>query len=219
MNKNNLKYFCIDCGEKIHYQTALYGQKRCLSCASKGENNPSFGKHYYKYNITKKVLIQEYIKNKKSPRQIAKKLNCSITPIIRLLKKYKIKIRTASEAIKGISKCKGKDNYFYGKHLFGSSNGNWKNGISILNNCIRTNDFYKKWRNKVFKRDNYTCQECGQIGGDLEAHHKKAFIKILKENKINTIKKALKCKKLWNVNNGITFCIKCHSKIDKYRRI
>lgn len=27
------------------------------------------------------------------------------------------------------------------------------------------------WRNKVFERDNYTCQVCGKYGGELEAHH------------------------------------------------
>ena len=54
-----------------------------------------------KYNITKKFLIKEYIKYKKSIRQIAKEIKCHYTTVNDYLKKYDIPRRTISEANKG----------------------------------------------------------------------------------------------------------------------
>lgn len=55
----------------------------------------------------------------------------------------------------------------------------------------------KKWREDVFKRDDYTCQKCNQRGGKLEAHH---------------IKKWAKYKELrTTLSNGITLCYDCHN--------
>lgn len=59
----------------------------------------------------------------------------------------------------------------------------------------RTNK-YKSWRKKVFERDNYTCQHCQQVGGELNAHHIKPFAKF----------KELR----YEVSNGLTLCVECH---------
>ena len=37
----------------------------------------------------------------------------------------------------------------------------------------RNSPEWRAWREFIFKRDDYTCQECGQRGGKIEAHHKK----------------------------------------------
>ena len=60
---------------------------------------------------------------------------------------------------------------------------------------------YKKWREKVLKRDGYTCQLCGKTEDEaiLNVHH----IKRYSENE------ELKTE----VNNGITLCCDCHRKI------
>jgi hypothetical protein len=55
---------------------------------------------------------------------------------------------------------------------------------------------YKHWIKSVFKRDKYTCQHCGRIGGKLNAHHIKPFAKY-PELRLD-------------VNNGITYCRQCH---------
>jgi len=56
----------------------------------------------------------------------------------------------------------------------------------------------REWRRQVFIRDDYTCQECGERGCTLNAHH---------------IKHWAKHKKLrFNLNNGITLCYMCHRK-------
>jgi len=92
----------------------------------------------------------------------------------------------------------------------GDKHWNWKGGISFLVEKIRGCFEYRQWRSDVFTRDNFTCQDCGQIGGNLEAHHKKSFSSILQYYEITTMEEALTCEELWNINNGVTLCEKCH---------
>ena len=74
---------------------------------------------------------------------------------------------------------------------------------------------YKKWRNDIFERDDFTCQECKKRGGDLEAHHVEDFSKVIKKNNIETVEQALGCNELWKINNGQTLCQECHNKTKK----
>jgi 5-methylcytosine-specific restriction endonuclease McrA len=98
----------------------------------------------------------------------------------------------------------------------GSYHSNWKGGVSKLSERIKKSYKYKEWRRCVFERDNYTCIECGVVGGILHPHHKKAFSLILNENKIRTIVDANECKELWEVDNGETLCRECHKKTYNY---
>lgn len=78
----------------------------------------------------------------------------------------------------------------------GSKNSNWRGGVTTINERIRKSEEYRIWRNLVFIRDNYTCQNCGQRGGDIQADHLLPF----------SINPDLR----FNVNNGRTLCAKCH---------
>jgi len=89
---------------------------------------------------------------------------------------------------------------------------------SKLTKSIRNSSKYIEWRLMVFGRDDYTCQECGERGCYLEAHHINSFKNILIDDNITTFTKALNCEKLWDINNGITYCLECHKKKDKSRR-
>ncbi len=82
-----------------------------------------------------------------------------------------------------------------------------------LNKSIRELIQYSNWRTQVFGRDNFTCQKCGKRGSWLEAHHIKRFSTIMEENNIKTLEEAYMCKELWNLDNGVTLCRKCHRKI------
>lgn len=88
----------------------------------------------------------------------------------------------------------------------------WKGGITPLRKQIREHFFYKEWRKKIFERDNYTCQLCGQRGKKLEADHIKPFSVILEEYQIKSLEDALKCEEFWDITNGRTLCKECHKK-------
>ena len=80
----------------------------------------------------------------------------------------------------------------------------WKGGISSENRKQRSSKEWRVWREDVFKRDNYTCQDCGAKSGNgktvpLHPHHIKQF--------------AFYPELRFDVGNGITLCEPCHKKI------
>jgi len=93
---------------------------------------------------------------------------------------------------------------------------NWKGGLTDLTRCIHSLDKYKEWRLAIFIRDNWTCQNCKKIGVYLEPHHIKSLKVIIKENNLVNSDNAIKCKELWDINNGITLCKDCHKLTDNY---
>ena len=103
-----------------------------------------------------------------------------------------------------------------GEHFKGAKNHNYKGGISPLMNQIRGLKEYARWVRAIFRRDNWTCRLCGARNGNgkkviLNAdHYPRAFSIIIKENKVDSIEKALNCIELWELNNGRTLCAPCH---------
>jgi predicted nucleic acid-binding Zn ribbon protein len=82
--------------------------------------------------------------------------------------------------------------------------------IDKINRFWRGTIKYKQWREAVFARDNWTCQECGSRSKKglylrIEAHHKKPFSTFPELRFI--------------VDNGITLCKKCHDKKPKGKEI
>lgn len=90
------------------------------------------------------------------------------------------------------------------------------NGKKELKERLRKTFRYRQWRSDIFTRDDYTCQDCGLKGCYLEAHHLKPLQEILDGYNIKTLEVALNCEELWNINNGLTLCLKCHSKTKKH---
>ena len=96
----------------------------------------------------------------------------------------------------------------------GNLNWNWQGGITPLNKQIRKTFEYRQWRSDVYTRDEFTCQECGDnSGGNLIAHHIKPLSILIYYYEITTLEEALECEALWNINNGVTLCERCHSKV------
>ena len=87
--------------------------------------------------------------------------------------------------------------------IFGANNPNWKGGITQRDKTERMSSKSKAWRQSIFERDNYTCQECGDEGVYLEAHHIKSWSEYPELRYDN--------------DNGITLCLNCHSKTDNYK--
>lgn len=75
-------------------------------------------------------------------------------------------------------------------------------GITPEHKRIRLSSEYAEWRTAVFRRDNYTCQECGVRGGYLEADHIKPF--------------AVFVELRFEVDNGRTLCSPCHRLTPTY---
>ena len=86
----------------------------------------------------------------------------------------------------------------------GKNHYNWKGGKSTERNLLMGRREYKRWRTEVFKRDNYTCQECGKRGVELNAHHIKSWAYFPEFR--------------FDVRNGRTLCLACHEKTDTYKQ-
>lgn len=78
----------------------------------------------------------------------------------------------------------------------GANSHFWKGGLTEKNRAIRGGVDYTLWREEVFKRDNWTCQDCKKRGGLLHAHHIKSFCE---HPELRFV-----------VENGVTLCRKCH---------
>lgn len=82
-------------------------------------------------------------------------------------------------------------------NLTGENNHNWNGGTSSWQSKLRGSPLWRKWREFVFKRDDYKCLDCGD-GGYLEPHH--------------IIPLRVDSTKVYEINNGITLCRPCHQK-------
>ena len=58
---------------------------------------------------------------------------------------------------------------------------------------------YRRWRYLVFKRDRFKCQMPDCTGKPIEAHH--------------IVRWADSPKLRYDVNNGITLCVRCHALV------
>lgn len=85
--------------------------------------------------------------------------------------------------------------------MMGELNPAWKGGITPENRKIRASINYRLWREAVFAKDNWTCQECGWRGCKLHADHIKPF--------------AIFPELRFAIDNGQTLCVGCHRKKTK----
>ena len=97
----------------------------------------------------------------------------------------------------------------------GSKNSCWRGGFSDIKDLIRSCSRYKEWRNCIFARDKWTCTKCGAVKTRFEAHHIKKLLDIVRKYNIKTIEEAMECFELWDTENGVTLCKRCHKKIHK----
>jgi hypothetical protein len=80
----------------------------------------------------------------------------------------------------------------------GYKHPNWKGGITPKDKFERAK-FRRIIQKDVLRRDDYTCQMCGQRGGELQVDH------------IQSWKEYVELR--FNINNCRTLCKSCHYKI------
>ena len=86
----------------------------------------------------------------------------------------------------------------------GSKNHQWRGGITPENKRIRKTIEYRLWRESVFARDNWTCQECKKRGVPLHPHHIKCFSNYPELR--------------FAIDNGVTLCEECHKLTPNYKK-
>lgn len=84
----------------------------------------------------------------------------------------------------------------------GENHHNWKGGITPEYSRLRSSGKYVEWRKSVFLRDDYTCVQCGQRGGDLNADH--------------ILPWSTHPEHRFDVDNGRTLCVECHKQTPTY---
>ncbi|HUS49649.1 MAG TPA: hypothetical protein VMZ91_05760 [Candidatus Paceibacterota bacterium] len=181
-----MKYKC-KCGKISKSNFANFRKsKRCQSCAGNKKYSFKEVKKYFKYHNCE-LLENTYI-NCDMP--IKYKCLCGNTSITRFC------------IFKQGHRCKKCGNERTGEKNRGENSPNWNPNLTnedrLLQRSRLSNTIYKKWRNSVFKRDNYICCKCNARGGLLNAHHILNF----------SSNPGLRTK----IKNGVTFCKKCHIK-------
>ena len=165
--------------------------KKKMSIVKKGIKNPFFGKHHIEE--TKKILRKK----------------CGHISWNKDLKGYNAGEKN-SQWTGGFPKCIdcGKELKnrkakrcveHYRNFNRGLNHYKWTGGADTELERKRTSIEYKTWRMNIFRRDFFTCQLCDYKGRDIEAHH----IKNVKDYP----------ELIFDKNNGITLCQRCHLKI------
>ena len=175
-----------------------------------GENNPNWGKvcsqetrdkigkanKGKKRTIDMRIRASKLLKGKKKSETWRKKMSIRMRGPANLWRGKK----HTEEARRKISEAQR-----------GEKGSNWRGGVTPLYKSIRSCVIYALWRNAIFHKDKFQCQDCGdRVGGNLVAHHIYPFIRLLEDNHIQSLGQAVRVKELWDINNGITLCEKCH---------
>jgi 5-methylcytosine-specific restriction endonuclease McrA len=84
----------------------------------------------------------------------------------------------------------------------GSDNHFWKGGVTKRPHYSYA---HKKFRKSVYERDDYTCQDCGKKGVELNAHH--------------IIPVSVDISKSSDIDNGKTLCLQCHLNVHKEMKL
>lgn len=184
--KEGYKY-CACCNEELSFESFNMRSEKhfsyCKLCEREKDNN--------RYEHVCSSCGKVYKSGKKDSKIC---LECHHIIFAEIGKKS-LKILNANQC--------GINNGMFGVHRFGENNPNYNsNKTEAERDYERLLEGYTPWRKQVYKRDNYTCQCCGDSkGGNLNAHHLDAYC-WCKEKRID-------------VNNAVTLCDSCHKQFHK----
>ena len=205
---------CVICGENYLMDKYNPTYKCSLSCSRKGSGNSMFGKqffgstnHNFKGGVKKKGLPLFNTYDKQINDIEATRRDYKNKELLEVKCTYcgKWFIPTTDAVQKRIK-------FYFGR---GSDEGRLYCSDGCKKACptfgqmkypkgykpVTSREVQPELRKLVLKRDNYTCQRCGDINSELHCHHIDPVIN-------NPIESA-------DVDNCITYCKKCHIIIHK----
>jgi 5-methylcytosine-specific restriction endonuclease McrA len=184
------------------WQIEEYRQKFLNHKVLRGSEAPWFGKSrpdYVKEKIRQKLKGHKHTEESKKKMSEARKGENN--PAKRKDVRFKISqkkkgFRHKPETCLLISQ-KRKNKYT------GENNPNWKGGRSqLIKNIYKTSE-YIEWQKKCMERDNFRCIICGENRKTyLTVHH--------------LYSKDIYFDKIFDVDNGVTICKKCHRKFHNH---
>lgn len=230
VEKSRHKNICIVCGKEFTSQDKKQ-KFCSLKCVGKWNSENLKGENSPKYNRVERECdyCGQTIYVQPNELETHKYHFCNLNCRNKWIGEYRVGENSANwQGGKVVVKCSccGKDilrykceeskseNYFCSKECEGkwkSENTRGENSWNYNPNLTeedrqlnegRHSDFsYKRWRDKVFKRDDYTCQLSGKRGGKLNAHHLNGW-NWDKEHRND-------------IDNGITLCEELHKLFHK----
>ncbi len=160
-----------------NWENSKYCSMKCNSESKKGRSGYWLGKKRVN-TWSKGIKLSEEHKRKMVEARLKNGTYRKLTPEERLIRKNNPNVP------------RGKNHY------------KWRGGITPEQIKIRNSLNMKFWREAIFKRDNWTCQECKTRGKRLNAHHIKPF--------------ALFPELHFAIDNGVTLCWDCHKKTPNF---
>jgi hypothetical protein len=172
--------------------------KKCYNKSLKGKQLSSLKQFYEKIKVDKE-LYKKFCLSQKRGLKSRKKMSDSRKEYYKTHKHPLLGVKKSKEEIEQRSlKRIGKSNY----KVAGSNHYNWKGGITPIDVKLR-GIFRISIQKQVFKRDKYTCQLCGQKGGDLQVDH------IQKWSEYPELR--------FCIDNCRTLCMSCHYLITYHK--
>lgn len=180
---------CKECGKEYLKKNSKFCSKECRS---RGFIGFSFSDDVRKKMRAAKIGKSAGMLGKKHSEDTKKKISIKI-----------------SEVMKGNKHNIGKKHsdewkLIMSKKYSGENSATWAGGKTSENKRIRNGIQWRLWREAVFARDNWTCQECGNRGVEIQPHHIKQF--------------AYFPELRFAIDNGVTLCKKCHLKPGRHKK-
>ena len=184
-SNKKVSVMCLVCGDirDAYYKVVVDGNTICHKCACQKQRKYLKSNNRYNRLVVIKSLIGKSLC----------KCDCGNEIVV---DNYSLKTGHTKSC-----GCLQSENFQGAKVNKGDKHGNWQGGVSGKRNRAMQSTKYRRWREDVYKRDNYTCQKCKQIGYQLNAHHVFSY----SEHK----------NKRYDIFNGVTFCKDCHFSFHK----
>lgn len=201
------KEFYIPRARLLKYKNH-YCSLKCLARFTAKQRSKKLRKKNYPFVIGKCLLCSNDIIVKNSYFDKPNRKFCSVSCFTSYKNKHRIwkqsskdKIAEANRKYVRTMEYRKKMSEIVKQRVKEGRHNTYKGGITPFYKKIRNCFENVLWRNFVFMRDDYTCQKCGRIGGNLKGHH------IFSVNKFLNL--------IFYKENGITFCKECHNEFHK----